>query len=420
MNSCDKQMKRLQTLMEVSVIISSTLDFKELITLVMEKAKEVMDAEASSVLLYNKESDKLEFEVALNENEVASKKLTSKIVLNMGEGIAGWVAMNKKSLVIKDVVYDERFSQRADKTTGFTTRSIIAVPLMGRKGLIGVAEVINPVAKGSFTKNDLKIFETLCRQVSVAMENARFHEESIKRERLKRELEIASSLQKSFFPPSPFFSKERIDVTACNIMASQVGGDIYDFIDFHNNKIGILIGDVSGKGVSAALYMAKAISDFRHMAVSFDSVDSVMSEINKSLFGYPMGMFLTAIYLTVDIFTGELKITSAGHPPPLLISDGVVQTTELKTAPPLGIVSTEFPVNTIKMQKGDRLLLFTDGVFDVKNREGERAGFERVVDFIETKKNEENIIENIIEFTREFSRDTQIPDDITIVDLRFE
>ncbi len=144
LKNLEKKVEDLKTLMEVSAIISSTLDFNELMTLVMEKAKDVMDAEACSILLYNKDIDKLEFEVAICEEESTSDILKKKITLDMGQGIAGWVAANKKPLVIKDVKKDKRFYQGADKLTGFVTKSLIAVPLVGRRGLIGVAEVLNP------------------------------------------------------------------------------------------------------------------------------------------------------------------------------------------------------------------------------------------------------------------------------------
>lgn len=420
MKNYNQLIKDLKAVSEVSAIITSTLDFQELITIVMEKAKEVMNAEASSILLYNIETDKLEFAVALNVKEDTSKTLTDNISLNIGEGIAGWVAQNEKSLIIKDAQSDCRFCKKADKATGFETRSIIAVPLTGRGGFIGVAEVINPVNKKFFTESDLELFNTLCMQVSVAIENARFHEDSLKREKLKRELEIASTIQNSFFPGSPYYSKERISVSVINTMASHVGGDMYDFVEFADSRLGVLIGDVSGKGISAALYMAKAISDFRYIAHSERSSEAVMDEVNRVLLSKSVqGMFLTAIYLIVDCLSGEIKLSCAGHPPGLLFNSNRVNVMETDGGPPLGIIPTVYPVSTIIMEPEERLLLFTDGVYDATDSNGERLGFSRIADYVEKNKREKDMIKGMIEFVNEFSGKSDQPDDITIVEVKF-
>jgi sigma-B regulation protein RsbU (phosphoserine phosphatase) len=182
LKNLEKKVEDLKTLMDISAIISSTLDFNELITLVMEKAKDVMAAEACSILFYNRDTNKLEFEVAICKEEETSDILKKKITLEMGQGIAGWVAEKLEPLIIKDVKKDNRFYQDADKQTGFITESLIAVPLVGRRGLIGVAEILNPKNKDY----DLEMFQILTKQFAIAIENALFHRESLERERLKQ------------------------------------------------------------------------------------------------------------------------------------------------------------------------------------------------------------------------------------------
>jgi len=131
LKAIEKKIEGLKALIEISAIISSTLDFNELITLVMEKAKDFMNAEACSILLYNKETNKLEFDLALCGEESISDILKSKVTLEMGQGIAGWVAEHQTPLIIKDAKTDSRFYPEADRLTCFTTRSLIAVPLVG-------------------------------------------------------------------------------------------------------------------------------------------------------------------------------------------------------------------------------------------------------------------------------------------------
>ncbi len=409
----EKKIEELKLLLEVSPIISSTLQLDELMPLVMEKAKAVMEPEACSILFYNKETDKLEFEVALCAEGSASEVLKEKITLDMGQGIAGWVAQNRELLVIDDVTKDSRFFADADKQTGFTTRSIIAVPLIGRSGLIGVAEVINPKS----TEFDHEIFQLLCRQFAIAIENAHFHRESLQRERLRQQLEIAEVIQKSFLPQSPVVTKGNLTVSAVNISAAQVGGDVYDFVDFPDRKMGVLIGDVSGKGISAALYMAKFISDFRYASLVTDRPDKTFNRLNSQAATAPLGMFLTAIYAVVDTDTGVIELCVAGHPPFLLLGEGDIRVMSVQSGPPLGIMPTEYAVSSLSLSRGDRLLLLTDGVFDAKNRKGERIGFDTIVKFVKMNASEEGLLQHIVDYVENFSVGTDRADDLTMIEL---
>jgi phosphoserine phosphatase RsbU/P len=411
----EKKVEDLRILTEVSATISSTLDLKELMTIVMEKAKSVMDAEACSILLYNRETNKLEFEIALCGEETTTNLLKKTISLDMGQGIAGWVAEHRELLIIKDAKSDKRFFQDADKLTGFNTRNLIAVPLIGRRGLIGVAELIN-LKKEDY---DLEIMQMLAKQFAIAIENAIYHTESIEKERLKQEIEIASTLQKSFLPESPLLQKGNLRVSAINIPAKQVGGDLYDFIEPVPNKLGIFIGDVSGKGVSAALYMAKIISDFRYLAQTVDSPEIAMNRLNSVLSHAPRGMFLTATYLIGDIEKGTLHISSAGHPPFLWIKEDEVDVISVVSGPPLGIIDEDYPVSPFSLKKGERIILLTDGVFDAKNRDGERIGFENIVAFVKKNTHEEHLIGKITEYVKKFSHAAEQADDITIVEVKF-
>jgi sigma-B regulation protein RsbU (phosphoserine phosphatase) len=411
----EKKVEDLKILIDVSAIISSTLNLEDLMPLVMEKSKNIMDAEACSILFYNKETNRLEFEVAICKTKSTSDILKKKITLEMGQGIAGWVAANQQPLFINDVKTDSRFYKAADKLTGFETKSIIAFPLIGRSGLIGVAEMINPRKKDY----DLEILQILSRQFAIAIENALFYKESIGRERLKQELEIASAVQESFLPESPIFKKGRMKVSAVNIPAAKVGGDIYDFIEPVKGKVGVLIGDVSGKGVSAALYMAKVISDFRYIAHEINSPEIILNKINSVLSKTPRGMFLTAIFMIADLDTGKLHLSVAGHPPFLWLTKGKVRIMDMHAGPPLGILPTNYPVAELSMNNGDRLLLLTDGVFEAKNKKGNRIGFKNLVRFVRKNKEDDQLVQKIIEYINDFSKGVERADDLTIVEVKW-
>ena len=415
----EKKMQDLSMLIEVSALISSTLDFNDLMTIVMEKAKDVMDAEACSILMYNREKDTLEFEVAICTDEQTSDMLKQKVTVKLGRGIAGYVAKHLKPLVIADARADERFLGEADKQTGFITKSLMAVPLVGRGGLIGVAEIMNPRHKVSFSDYDLEIFQTLCGQVAIAIENSLFHRESLDHERHMHELDLASTIQRSFLPESPVFQQGGMVVSAVNIPAKQVGGDLYDFASLGEGKAGVFIGDISGKGISAALYMAKIISDFRYLAHRENSPDIVLNHLNALMTKAPRGLFLTAIYLIADTVSGDLAVSAAGHPPFLWMTGEEVRVMNIEAGPPLGIMDIEYPAVSISMKQGDRLLLLTDGAFDAKNREGQRMGFDDLTAFVKDHLHEETLLDLIQEKIADFSKGMDRADDLTLVEIRF-
>jgi len=212
LKTIEKKVEDLKTLIEVSAIISSTLDFSDLMILTMEKAKAVMGAEACSILLYDKKDNKLKFDLALSREEGISDILRKRVTLDMGQGVAGWVAEHRASLLMKDAKTDSRFCPEADHLTGFTTRSLMAVPLVGRGGLIGVAEILNPKDRDFFSDYDLELFQTLSRQIAIAIENARFHEESLERTR------------PSGRPGLPFPHRERVQPLC--LLSQQGGGPL--------------------------------------------------------------------------------------------------------------------------------------------------------------------------------------------------
>jgi sigma-B regulation protein RsbU (phosphoserine phosphatase) len=420
LETVERKMEALRALIEVSALISSTLDFDDLMTLVMEKAKSFMGAEACSILLYNKERNHLEFDLALCREEFMADILKHKVFLEMGQGIAGWVAEQQTPLIIKDAKSDKRFYAEADRLTCFTTRSLIAVPLVSKSGLIGVAEILNPKEKEFFSDDDLEIFQTLCRQVAIAIENARFHKESVEKERLRQELEIASALQKSFLPESPVFKKGRLTVSAMNLSAAQVGGDLYDFIELDCERVGVFIGDVSGKGISAALFMAKVTSDFRNIASQGMTPEVALNRLNAMLSRVPRGMFLTGTYGVVNLSTGDISLSVAGHPPFLWLTGGEVKVMDVSSGPPLGIIPLNYVSTSVSLEKGDRLLLLTDGAFDAKNRKGQRIGFERLVECVKKQMNEADLVQRVVDFINDFSEGLARADDLTLVELRWD
>jgi HD-GYP domain-containing protein (c-di-GMP phosphodiesterase class II) len=168
-----RKIRRLETLIHTSMIFSSILDLDDLLNIVLRKAEEVMEAETSSVFRIDEEKNDLYFIIARGEKGQAAKEIRVPI----GKGIVGWVAKHGKSLLVSDVTKDPRWFKGVDKKTKFVTKSIIAVPLVAKGKIIGVAEVLNKRGNRKFNKTDLEMFESLSNQIAVAIENAALYRE---------------------------------------------------------------------------------------------------------------------------------------------------------------------------------------------------------------------------------------------------
>lgn len=415
----ERKAKTMGTCTEVAALITSTLDFNEVMSLIMEKTKEVMNAEACSILLYNKNTDKLEFSLALHDDVEKAEKLQDKVEIEMGQGIAGWVAQSLKPVLVEDAQKDPRFMKSIDKLTSFTTRSLMAVPMVGRSGLLGVVEILNPKHRKHFEQFDLEVFLALSRQMAVALENARYHEESLKIERLRNELEIAASIQRSFLPDPPFIEKGKFRVSGVNVSAATVGGDFFDFIDYPDGALGVVVGDVAGKGVSGAIYMSKIMSDFRYIALTSRTTGEAFGRLNSQIAGAPRGMFLTAVYIIVEPITGRLQISVAGHPPALWLTREGLKILDAPAGPPLGIIRTEYPASTISMEEGDRLVVVTDGAFEARDSKGNMMGFKGLVEFLKKRCDESEILNALMKHLKEFTSGGRTQDDVTAVEIAY-
>lgn len=375
---------RLASLIEVSTIISSSLDLPTVISMVMEKAQEVMNAEAGSVLLLNEKTGRLEVQSALGQ---VGDTIKETISLEIGQGIAGWVAKERKSLNVEDAQTDPRFYKGADKITGFHTRCILAAPLLHRDKLIGVAEVINRKDGMHFSEEDVSLFDTFCRSVAMAVENARLHQETLDRERFQQQLESARAIQQSFLPLTiPQCPRQRYKIYAKYQPAKMIGGDFYDFISLDEDHIGIVIGDVCGKGIPAALYMAHVLNDLRLFTHSDCGPGETLEKLNNHMVKRSrQGLFVTMAFGILNVESGTLVYANGGHTPLFRIQSGNDHADILASAKqiPLGIKEElGFPEQAFELDHGDFLLFLTDGILEARYPDGSSMDEEKLLAMI--------------------------------------
>ncbi|MEE9240582.1 MAG: GAF domain-containing SpoIIE family protein phosphatase [bacterium] len=408
----------LSRLIDVTVLVSSSLNLKEVMNSVMELAKEMMEAEAASIMLWNDELECLEFELSVGG--VGMEQLKS-IRIVKGQGIAGTVAETGEPLLVADVSKDPRFYAKADETTGFVTKSILAAPLIVHDGIVGVSEVLNHKEGRPFTKHDLELFATFCRQVAVAVENARLHEKEVKQSLLDQQMKMAAEIQMSFLPAElPGDEDSRFEIGAFTRSAQDVGGDMYACEVLPDGRIALALGDVSGKGVPAALYMARVVSEFRMRCSTGAPPCEVLTVLNKALAGGTMrGMFVTFVYGILDPETGALELANAGQLPPVLASrGGKARWMGAASGPPLGMVPTsQYASEKVRLEPSDTLLFYSDGIVEAQDVSGEQFDPHLLPAAAKAGTGAKRLLAHVLGSVEEFSKGASQADDMTMVSM---
>lgn len=361
--SLKKSLAVYRGLVEVSGLIAAITEYDELLQAILEVSRRVMRAEAASLFLLDAEGETLEMALS----SYADGEFVRKPVrVPKGKGIAGCVFENGKSLLIRDAYSDSRFYKEVDKQTGFHTRSILCAPLKRDGALIGVLQVLNPREKDAFDAEDLDGFEAYANLTATALEKIRALERSRRQERVERDLAIASEIQTELLSRAiPKQLPEGCAFAALSEPAANVGGDFYAVFVRNPYEIYFGIGDVSGKGMAAALLMAQTISAMQFVFASTSSPADALGKLNATLYNQIVrGMFITALIGRITPSSQRIEIASAGHCRPLLRkASGAVTEIETPGALPLGVLpKVVYQQGKIACQQGDWLVCFTDGL----------------------------------------------------------
>lgn len=406
---------------DVCMQINSTLELEELLDNIMTTSREVMKADACSLMLVDEETQELVFKVAQG---IVGPQLQREFRLQKGEGIAGHVFETGEPLIVEDAYTDSRFCRTFDTKTGYRTQSMLCVPLKVKDRIIGVSQVINKLDGTPFTEEDKETFGLLSAQAALAIDNARVHRALLRKQQLESDLAFASTVQQSFLPQSlPVVQGFRFQ--AHNQAALQVGGDFYDFIPLQGRRLGILVGDVSGKGVSSALYMARLTSDFRLQATHQKGAARVVEQVNDLLCERSRGgMFVTLIYVVLNAPMQTITYVNAGHLPPLLWngSQRRFRAFQKGGGPPLGILKgRQYSSGRFSLAPGDCVLLATDGLIEARNPDGLQFGWARLEKAIRDGDSRlEGVYKRIMGSLGSFVRGSSQSDDITMVLLSVE
>lgn len=327
------------------------------------------------------------------------------------------VMKNGKSVLTSDAQHDPRYASQTMALLGIL--SVLAVPLsVSQNEVFGLIYADSPTYETTFTEEHLDILTTLASVASIRVENARLLEERFERERMERELELATEIQQRFQPSAPPVV-EGYEFQGISFSCYEIGGDYYDFIERHDDKMLIALGDVSGKGTAAALLMSSLHAAIHAQAAAKSSLAETVKAVNQYLAdNTPTNRFVTLFIAELDHATGKLLFINAGHNPPLIgRADGSVE--QLSSGGfPLGIIeSAEYEIGETVLNQNDVLVIYSDGVSEAADPAGEEFGMERLSDVIREnlKRSAAGIRDKIESSLSTFTRSAPAGDDITLV-----
>lgn len=349
----------LELIAEMTEAFAVSRDVTATVRRALQRITAHVGAEGGSLFLLDPERDELVCHASAGDVDLTGLRLGAR------EGIVGRTVSTNGCELVRDVRSDPAFQGKVDAQTGFTTRSILCASLSVGDRSLGAIELVNKEGgEGLFDDGDRRILRTLAAAAGLAIQNARLAERLVEQERVRRELELAAEIQRNLLParrPPPF------PVAGVNLPARGVSGDFYAWLELGDGRIGFAIGDVSGKGMNAALLMAQTASAYRCLAKTGCAPGVLLARINEEVCETATrGMFVTLVVGEWDPRTRSVRLANAGHEPPLLRRpDGGFEDFPAE-APPVGIARDivgggAFPEEAIAVGDG-ALYLYTDGL----------------------------------------------------------
>jgi serine phosphatase RsbU (regulator of sigma subunit)/uncharacterized membrane protein YwzB len=444
----DRKTTEVSSLHNLSRLVTQVFNFDELVDTVTAMTLQVCEAKSCwlEVIHYADERERtnLSADEAFVSNSAVGNYIVHlagrknierfEIALLLSEGertLRDEVLEERKPVVVDDLARDQRFKKLDKRPAG----SLVVVPLVSHAGMIGILYAMKDMPYGFF-KDDVDVISAFADQATIAIENSRLIKKSIERERLMREMTLAQEIQRKLLPQAlPQYRTMELD--AVSEPAFEVGGDYYDVVELNDNKLGIVVGDVSGKGVSAAFYMSEVKGIFQSLSRLYPSPREFMIKANEALSSsIDKHSFVSLIYAVVDVAGGRLTLARAGHCPLLHIS-GEHASYLRPNGMGLGLTNgSAFDHNmeeeTIQLRPGDICVLYTDGVTEARPprtafasdgrlNEDDEFGYERLRDTImaQREKSASQLKDEILRTVKAHAAKPEKDDDLTVVVLKW-
>jgi phosphoserine phosphatase RsbU/P len=429
----DRKSTEVTSLHNLSRLVTQVFDFNELVETVLSMTLQVCEAKSCWLEILqtnphdlrdgkNLRASALDIETIHLAGKKNIEQEEIDALLSSGEKtLRDEVLTLRKPIVVDDLARDSRFKKL--KKERIPSGSLVVVPLTSHAGMVGILYATKGIPFGFF-KDDIDVISAFADQATIAIENSRLIKKSIERERLLREMTVAQEIQRKLLPQFlPQYHTMEID--ASSTPAFEVGGDYYDVVELEGNKLGIAVGDVSGKGVSAAFYMSEVKGIFQSLSRLYPSPRDFMIKANEALSGsIDKHSFVSLIYAVVDRATGTLVLARAGHCPLLYLSGA---TAEYVRPGGMGLglatgeaFSASIEEHTLQLVPGDVCVFYTDGVTEARSGD-EEFGYERLRDAVieSREKSAAELRTGLFHTVKTYTDKDENDDDLTLMVLKW-
>ena len=427
----DRKMSEVSSLHSLSRLITQVFDFNELVDTVTSMTLDVCQAKSAwlqiiqtPVVSHQQKrlgSAKEEF-MTVGVKNISYEEIHN-IMATGGNVLRQQILENKLPIIVDNIRDDKRTQNFGQIEAKFG--SIAIMPLLTHDSIIGILYVTKATEYG-FDKDDIELISTFADQATIAIENSRLIEKSIERERLLREMMLAQEMQKKLLPQH-IPQLPCVDIEALSTPAFEVGGDYFDFTMLDDDHFAVLVGDVSGKGVSAAFYMAEMKGIFQALSKVYYEPKEFLINAHKTLMGtMDKRSFISLLYAVVHLHDGCMKVARAGHCPMLLMSDGKGIFIKPQGMG-LGMGSSEIFTKTIaqeevRLKEGDVVVLYTDGITEAYPKNGSEFGYEKLLEVVQNvgSKSAQEIRDAIVMSVDDHMNHESPDDDLTLVVMKWK
>lgn len=415
----DRKIGEITALYEASKRLNEASDVASVLQKILEQTRSVVKCERTSLMMYDRKQGAYITRIVRGFDGSAPPDM---VHIKAGEGVAGAAVMARKGVIANDGSRDPRFVRRSERDNRI--RSIMSVPLVSGSGdrIYGVINLINAQDSAGFRDEDLEIVSSLANLASVSIDKFNGLKAMLEQEKHNQEIEDAHKVQTMLLPKG-MPESEHFEFSAKYTLANRVGGDYYDFIPLSDDRLAVVIGDVSGHDIASALVMAMGRNLIRTLFEHYERPSEVLAKTSSVLRrDTHAARYITLFLAIVDPRSMTMTYSNAGHNYPLFLTEGAQSFTNLEAGGfPLGLVDDfNYMEETIELKPGDLMILYTDGLIEAQAPDGEMYALPRLEQSILATRNEpcQAIADQIYHQITNFVGSSRLQDDLTFVTMR--
>ncbi len=406
--------EELAILNDIATAITSTQSLEKIVALIVQRCIKHLKVEQGVVMLLDEQDTEKPFQTMIRKQDSSPNILPYRF----DSQITGWMLKNKSPLLINDLKNDERF--KFTDETDLPVKTLLSVPMSLKGKMIGLLTLFNKKSESGFSSDDQRLLSIIAAQSAHVIEHARLLQKEQELFKLEEEYRMAKEIQLNILPKQ-IPAIEGYDIFAINISAKEVGGDYYDFIKLTGNRIAFCLGDITGKGLPAAMLMANLQATLRGQALTQKNVSDNIKNSNVLLFNSTAeNRFATLFYGELDFVNHTITYCNAGHDAPVsLFENNITRLTEGGLL--MGCFDfAEFEQKDKQIEPGELLLIFSDGVTEAMNSNNEEFGEEKLISIVKSNQDlkVKELIEKIVAEVRVHSSKVEQSDDITLLAIK--